>query len=168
MCDTCEEWISLHGLIEFGGAKRKDYCKEMGIDEKTHRNWMNQHTEYKNAVERAKETFRAKNARKLFGTLMEAAQGGKKILSDEITEYRPNPTNPDTPTIRKQIRKKREIYIKPDVAAGIFLLCNFDPEHFQNRQRNDISIKKPDEEIEMTIDEVNAEIERLNMFDKKE
>lgn len=163
-----EQWISEHGLIEYGGAKLKDYCEQMGIDEKSHRNWKKAHKEYKEAIERAKENFKATHTRKLFGTLMEAAIGGERTVSDEHTEYRPNPRNPEQPVIHKQVRNKRTIYVSPNVVAGIFLLCNLDPEHFQNRQQNDVSIKKPDTNEEMTPEEISAEIERLKMFERKE
>ena len=57
-------------------------------------------------------------------------------------------------------KTKRKKYIKPDVAAAIFLATNLDPEHFQNRQRTDVALRKEDGE-KMTLDEINAEIERL-------
>ena len=168
MCDECEAFITKHGLITFGGAKLKDYCEQMGIDEKSHRNWKKQHKEYAEAIERAVEAYKATHTRTLFGTLMEAAQGGERTVEEEHTDYRPNPQNPSQPQIRKQTRTKKKIYVQPNVVAAIFLLCNLDPEHFRNRQQNDISIKKPEAEEEMTIDEVNAEIERLKMLESKE
>lgn len=167
-CEECEAFIASHGLIDYGGAKLKDYCEQMGINEKSHRNWKKLHKPYLEAVERGKETFRQKHTRKLFGTLMEAAIGGERTVTEEHTEYRPSPNDPDTPIIRKQVRNKKTIYIQPNVVAGIFLLCNLDPEHFKNRQQNDISIKKPDTEEELSPEEVSAEIERLKMFQKPE
>ncbi len=168
MCNECERWIASHGLIEYGGAKLKDYCEQMGIDEKSHRNWKKLHKDYKEAVERGKEAFKSTHTRKLFGTLMEAAVGGERTVTDEHTEYRPDPRNPENAVIRKQVRNKKTIYVQPNVVAAIFLLCNLDPEHFKNRQQNDISIKKPDTDEEMTPDEISAEIERLRMFERKE
>lgn len=167
-CEEVEEWISKHGLIEYGGAKLKDYCEQMGINEKSHRNWKKQYREYSEAIDRGKETFKATHTRKLFGTLMEAATGYEKTVTDETTEYRPDPANPENAIIRKQVRNKKTIHVQPNVVAAIFLLCNLDPEHFKNRQQNDISIKKPDTEEEMTPEEITAEIERLRMFDKGE
>ena len=35
-----EGWISEYGLIDYGGAKLKDFCREMGINDKTYRNWL--------------------------------------------------------------------------------------------------------------------------------
>lgn len=167
-CEEAEEFISAHGLIEYGGAKLKDYCEQMGIDEKSHRNWKKLHREYRDAIERGRDKFKATHTRKLFGTLMEAAVGGEKVVTDETTEYRPDPRNPENAVIRKQVRNKKTIYVQPNVVAAIFLLCNLDPEHFKNRQQNDISIRKPDSDEELTPEEVSAEIERLRMFEKRE
>ena len=167
-CQECEAFIAQHGLIEYGGVKLKDYLAQMGFDEKTHRNWKKIHPEYKNAVENGKETYKTNHTRELFGTLMEAAKGGERTVTTEHTEFRPDPNNPENAIIRKQVRDKKTIYIQPNVAAAIFLLTNLDPEHFKNRQQNDVSIKKPETETEMTIDEINAEIDRLKMLDEKE
>lgn len=168
LCDECEAFIAEHGLIDYGGVKLLDYCKEMGFDEKSHRNWKKLHPEYKEAIERGKDTYKAKNTRELFDTLMEAAKGGERTVISEHTEYRPDPNNPENAIIRKQVRDKKTVYVQPNVVAAIFLICNLDPEHFKNRQQNDISIKKPDTEAEMTLDEINAEIDRLKKLDNEE
>lgn len=79
------------------------------------------------------------------------------------TEYVPNPKDPSKPTIKKL--KKSTKHYQPNVGAAIFLLTNLDPEHYQNRQRTDVSVKK-DEEKPMTIEEINKEIERLDKLEK--
>ena len=33
--EECEAWVAAHGLIDYGGAKLKEFVREMGIDEKT-------------------------------------------------------------------------------------------------------------------------------------
>ena len=71
------------------------------------------------------------------------------------TEYRPNPANPNQPIITKL--KKKKVFYQPNVGAGIFLLTNLDPEHYQNRQNSNIAVKSSDEK-EMTLEEINAEI----------
>lgn len=168
-CAECEAFIAEHGLVEYGGAKlTTQYCPQMGIDEKTHRNWLKLHPKYREAVERGKETFKSNHTQKLFGTLMEAAVGGERTVTDEHTEFRPDPRNPANAIIRKQTRSTKTIYCQPNVVAAIFLLCNLDPEHFKNRQQNDIAIKRPEAQTEMTIDEINAEIDRLKMLEEKD
>lgn len=167
-CEECEAFIASHGLIDYGGAKLKDYCEQMGFDEKTHRNWKRLHKPYTDAISRGMEAYKATHTRLLFGTLMEAAIGGERKLPHEHTEYRPDPRNPENAIIRKQIRDVKTVYIAPNVVAGIFLLCNLDPEHFKNRQQNDITVKKQEDEEQLSPEEIKAEIERLNMFRKKD
>lgn len=168
LCDECEAFIAQHGLIEYGGVKLKDYLKQMGFDEKTHRNWKRDHADYKQAIERGRETFKSNHTRELFDTLMEAAKGGERTVINEHTEFRPDPANPNNAVIRKQVRDSKTIFVQPNVVAAIFLLCNLDPEHFKNRQQNDVSIKRPEAESEITIEEINAEIDRLKMLENKE
>lgn len=164
--DECEQLIAARGLVEHGGMKIVNYCKEVGINEKTHRNWLKGHKAYREAVERGKETYKSTHTRKLFNTLMDAALGGEHTVEEEHTDYVPNPDDPTQPRIRKMTKTKKKIYLRPDVGAAIFLLCNLDPEHYQNRQKNDVSIKKAEPEEEMSMDEINAEIERLKALEK--
>ena len=158
-----EEWISEHGLIEYGGAQLQDFCKELGINDKTYRRWLEEEDDFKKAIEKGREIFRLSLAHDLHETLAKVAKGSEH--EETITEYRPNPKNPDKPTITKMIKKKT--VIQPNVGAAIFLLTNLDPEHYQNRQKSDITLK-PSGEKEMTIDEINKEIERLSKLETKE
>lgn len=157
-----EEWISKHGLIEYGGAQLQDFCKELGINDKTYRRWLNEEDDFKKAIEKGREAFRLTLAHDLHETLAKVAKGSEH--EETTTEYRPNPKNPDKPTITKMVKKK--IVIQPNVGAAIFLLTNLDPEHYQNRQRTDVAVKKDDEKP-MTIEEINKEIARLEKLDKK-
>ncbi len=163
----CEEWIMEHGLMEHGGARLKDYCEAMGIHHKTHQLWLANKPEYREALDRAKLYFKEHLCRDLVRSLADAAKGYEHETIEEHTEYRQNPQNPTQPIIHKMTRQKRTIYVKPDVAAAIFLLCNLDPEHYQNRQRNDVTVKKSNDADEaMTDEELAAEIERLEKLQK--
>lgn len=157
----CEEWVSKHGLTDYGGATLKEYCKEMDIDNKTHYHWLKVKDDYREAIERAKEYFKRTLTHDLTISLAEAAKGYER--EEIVTDYVPNPTDGSTPIIRSM--RKRKVHYPPNVGAAIFLLTNLDPEHYQNRQRNDIAVKK-DEEKEMTLEEINAEIARLEKLDK--
>lgn len=165
LVEECEEWVSKHGLIDYGGAFLKDFLSHFHIDYKTFKLWMRNKPQFKEAITRAKETFKTQLSRDLAETLADAARGGFKTEEDETTEYRPNPQNPSQPIIGKMTKTKRKRFIKPDVGAAIFLLTNLDPEHYQNRQRADISVKK-EEDKPLTIEEINAEIERLEKLEK--
>ena len=156
----CEAWVSEHGLIDYGGAKLKEFVREMGIDEKTYRLWMKGKPQFKEAIERAKGIFKQNLTHDLAISLSTAA----KCYEHEETaqEFRvgadgqPSPFN----------MKRKKIHVQPNLGAAIFLLTNLDPEHYQNRQRNDI-LRKKDDEKPMTLDEINAEIARLEKFEEK-
>ena len=162
----CEEWIMEHGLMDYGGAKLKDFLAAMGIHHKCYYLWL-QKDEFRAAVERAKLYFKEHLCRDLVQSLADAAKGGERETTEEHIEYRQNPADHTRPIIHRKSVKKSKVFVKPDVAAAIFLLCNLDPEHYQNSQRNDITIKKPTDANEaMTDEEIAAEIERLEKLQK--
>ena len=163
----CEAWIMENGLMEHGGAKLKDFFKAMGLHHKTYYQWL-QKVEFREAVERAKQYFKEHLCRELVESLAKSAKGYDHEITEENTEYRQNPNNPLQPIIHRMRKKTTTVHVKSDVAAAIFLLCNLDPEHYQNRQRNDVTMKKendPDEQL--SAEELAAEIERLDMLQKK-
>lgn len=157
-----EEWIRKHGLIDYGGGQLQDFCKELGINDKTYRRWLIEEEEFKKAIERAKEFFKQSLTHKLHDTLSMVATGYEREETE--TEYRPNPKDPNKPTITKM--KKKKVFYQPNVGAAIFLITNLDPEHYQNKQSSNVTLKDETEK-EMTIDEINAEIERLKKIDTK-
>ena len=158
--EECEAWVAAHGLIDYGGAKLKEFVREMGIDEKTYRLWMKGKPQFKEAIERAKEVFKQNLTHDLAISLSKAAKGYEHEETEQ--EYRVGADGQPTPF--KMKRKK--IHVQPNIGAAIFLLTNLDPEHYQNRLRNDITLKKDDEKP-MTLDEINAEIARLEKFEDK-
>ena len=62
------------------------------------------------------------------------------------------------------IEDEERVVVPPNVGAAIFLLTNLDPEHYQNRQQSNITLKN-DEEREMTLEEINAEIARIEKIE---
>lgn len=156
----CEEWVKQHGLMEYGGAMLKEFCEEMDIDNKTYYKWMQVKDEFREAINRAKEHFKSRLTHDLTVSLAEAAKGYEHEETEQ--EFRVGADGQPTPF--KMKRKK--IHVQPNIGAAIFLLTNLDPEHYQNRQRNDIMLKKDDEKP-MTLDEINAEIARLEKFEDK-
>ena len=64
--------------------------------------------------------FRLSLAHDLHETLAKVVKGSEH--EETTTEYRPNPKNPDKPTITKMVKKK--IVIQPNMGAAIFLLTN--------------------------------------------
>lgn len=160
---VAEDWVRQHGLIDYGGGQLQDFIKVLGIDDKTYRRWMIEKDEFKTAIERAKEDYKKTLTHNLHETLAMAAMGYEKEVTE--TEYRPNPKDDSKPIITKMKRKR--LIFEPNVGAAIFLITNLDPEHYQNRQNIAAALKSSDEK-DMTEDEINAEIERLEKLEKKE
>lgn len=160
---VAEDWVRQHGLIDYGGGQLQDFIKVLGIDDKTYRRWMIEKEEFKTAIERAKDDYKKTLTHDLHETLAMAAKGYEKEVTE--TEYRPNPKDDSKPIITKMKRKR--LIFEPNVGAAIFLITNLDPEHYQNRQNIAAALKSSDER-EMTEDEINAEIERLEKLEKKE
>lgn len=160
--EECEAWIITHGLIDYGGAKLKEFVREMGIDEKTYRLWMKEKPQFKEAIDRAKDIFKQSLTHDLALSLSKAAKGYEHEEVEQ--EYRLGADGQPTPFKMK----KKKVHVQPNIGAAIFLLTNLDPENYQNRQRSDVNFKKDGNEKPMTLDEINAEIARVEKFDKKE
>lgn len=161
----CEAWISEHGLMEYGGALMKEFCRSMDIDYKTYKAWLGR-DEFRDAVERGKDAFKSKLTFELSVSLAKAAKGWEYVKTKEHHEYRANADGTKGQLI-KTVEDSETMVVQPNVGAAIFLLTNLDPEHYQNRQSNNI-VLKDDKEKEMTLEEINNEIERLSKLETKE
>jgi hypothetical protein len=159
----CADWVEAHGLIDYGGAMLKDFCKRFSIDYKTFYHWMEK-PEFKKAVTEAKETFKKRLSHDLSVSLAEVAKGYSREETE--TEYVPNPKDASKPVIKKF--KKKTVYYQPNVAAAIFLLTNIDPDNYQNKQRTDVAVKKLEKKEEMSKEEIDKEIERLDKLISQE
>lgn len=165
IADDAESWIEKNGLIDYGGATVKDFLANcIHVDWVTYKKWLDIHPYFKECVQRGKDKFKAAGSDRLVKSLFKAAEGYVTEDETETTEFTPNANG--TPSVRKLVKTKTKRHVKADIGAAIFLLTNLDPEHYQNRQRNDIAIRKEDDK-EMSIDEINAEIERLEKLEKK-
>lgn len=160
MVQAAEQWVAEHGLMEFGGAQLQDFIAMLGVDDKTYRRWLLRHTPFREAIERGKAVFKHNLTHQLHTSLAQAAKGFEHEEVEQL--FRVGADGQPTP---HQMRRTRKYY-KPDIGAAIFLLTNLDPEHYQNRQRADIAVKPAEEDREMTIEEINAEIERLEKLDE--
>lgn len=156
----CEEWIAENGLMEHGGADLKDFVKAMGINDKTYRHWLAK-PDFQEMIERAKEKYKKNLTKDLVLSLAKKAKGYE--VEETKTTYIPDAQG--KPHIRNMQTTKR--HVPGDTAASIFLLTNLDPEHYQNKQRSDIAFKK-DSEDDMSLDEVNEELERMRKADALE
>ena len=158
--EECVQWVAEHGLIDYGGARLKDFRAAFHIEDITYRRWMAK-PEFRDAINAAKEVFKKNLTHDLVTSLSMTAKGYEREETE--TEYVPNPKDQSKPIIKKL--KKSTKHYQPNVGAAIFLLTNLAPEHYQNRQRTDVAVKKDDDK-QMTIDEINKEIERLDKLEK--
>lgn len=158
-------WVSEHGLIDYGGAKLGTFLQAFGIDDKTYYRWMGK-DEFKHAINAAKDKFKSTLAQDLAKSLAEVAKGYEYTKKKKHKEYRPN-ADGSQGRLSKLVEDEEKGYCPPNVGAAIFLLTNLDPEHYQNRQKSDIQIKKDDDAKEMTMDEINAEIARLQQLNQE-
>ena len=167
LVEEVEAWIAEHGLMERGGADLVVFLKHFGISDTCHRKWLAKHTRYVEAIEKGKEAFKRNAATTLVNSLFESAKGGyhEEITETEDTKYIPDKNG--NPTIREMVKRKTKTnrYSPPNTGAAIFLLTNLAPEEWQNRQKQDVTIKQ-DEEKAMTIEDIEKEIERLSKLDK--
>ncbi len=157
------EWVKEHGLIDYGGAQVQDFVAMLGVDDQTYRRWLVSKDEFRQAIEKAKEEYKAGLTHKLHETLSMVATGYEKEVTE--SEYRPNPKDETKPILSKF--KKKKVIFEPNVGAAIFLITNLDPEHYQNRQNSNIALKAKADDKEMTMEEINAELERLEKMEKK-
>lgn len=157
--EECEAWVASHGLIEYGGAKLKEFVREMGIDEKTYRLWMRDKPPFKEAINRAKDVFKQNLTHDLAISLAQAAKGYEHEEVEQ--EFRVGAEGQPTPFKLK----KKKVHVQPNIGAAIFLLTNLDPDHYQNRQHSDVNFRK-DEERPLTLEEINAEIERIDKLEQ--
>lgn len=160
--DMAFAYVSANGLMDFGGANLKDFVSHLGVDDTTIRRWTSRHPSFKEAIERGKAVFKKNLTQELHISLAMAAKGYEHEEVEQL--FRVGNNGEPKP---HQMRKTRKYY-KPDIGAAIFLLTNLDPEHYQNRQRADIALKPAQDGEEMTIEQINAEIARLEKLDNKE
>lgn len=161
MVTDVEEWIAEHGLMLYGGAKLGDFLKAFKIQDGTYYQWLRK-PEFSEAVARARDTFKANLTIDIAQSLADAAKGGEYEKTKERVEYVREGKR------EKQVRRfvdTEKGFNPPNVGAAIFLLTNLDPERYQNRQRSDVAISR-DVGATMTLDEINAEIERLTSADE--
>ena len=147
----CAAWVEAFGLYpQPCGATVTDFCKAMGISRKTFMQWQRK-DDFADAIKRAQEVFRSSTVIEVVNKMKQRALGYNEPLEDKyykgqlVKEYDPK-TGKKTKeylsgkaVLEKQVT--RTVHHPPDVAAGIFLLTNLDPENWKNRRddKTDIS-----------------------------
>ena len=143
MVQACADWVRENGLIDYGGATLRDFCRAMGIDDMSYYNWMKR-SEFSEAIKKAKEAFRESLEKDIVQSLSTAAKGYE--YTQTTTEY--TDVN-GKPSIKKQVKKN--IRVEPNVGAAIFLLTNIAPDRWKNKQDSNVSVKEDSEPIQIEI-----------------
>lgn len=145
MIQQCSDWVRENGLMDYGGAKLKDFCKHFGIDAQTYYNWM-ENSDFSNAIKKAKDGFKNGLERRIVSSMANAAIGYE--YEQTLKEYYMDGK-------KKKLKKevKKNIRVEPNVGAGIFLLTNLAPDRWKNKQNTEHS-----GEISTNCDEIKYDI----------
>ena len=126
----CADWVRENGLMEYGGARLKDFCAQLGIDDKTYYRWM-KNADFSDSIKKAKEHFKNNLEYELVISLSRSAKGYEyEQITTEWMDVN------GKPKIKKQVKKN--IHVEPNIGANIFLLTNIAPERWKNRQDSKI------------------------------
>lgn len=133
----CANWVREEGLVDFGGAKIKDFCRAMDIDDNTYYDWMRK-KEFSDAINEAKEYFRNTLEQRAVHSLIRLVTGYQD--KKKRTEYKD--VN-GKPKITKQTTE--DIPVPPNIKAIIFLLTNLAPDRWQlktsTEQKSEVQMK---------------------------
>lgn len=146
----CADWVEKHGLHpQACGASIGDFCKAMGIAERTAYLWL-KNAEFADAIAQARDKYAATVVRDVENALVKAALGldaevtkeKAKAFDDVVREYDPVTGN----LIREHKTKKlvtveatrERRYYPPDVRAAQFVLTNMAGGTW--RQKQDVNV----------------------------
>ena len=150
------------------GKSEKDACLVAGIHVSVFHRWLNEKSEFSEAIKKAKAQYQEWYDKNL---LESAERGLRRLIEGEeyietTTEYEDDGTG--QPKIKKQKTVTKRIL--PNPTSVIFALTNRDPERWKNRlsqdvngkiqteSKSDISLANvPDELLEKVIDAIQGE-----------
>ena len=128
------DWIKENGLMDYGGAKLKDFCASFGISQETYFQWMKK-DEFSESIKKAKEDFKKNLETDIVFSLSKAAKG---YDVEEITTEGREVQEGGKRVFKavKQVRKKK--HIECNVGAAVFLHTNIASDRGKERQQNEI------------------------------
>lgn len=139
-------WVEKNGLFpQACGASVKEFCKAMGIGERTYTNWC-KIAAFADAISRARELFKSQTIREVENALVKAAKGvdftkeKTEAKAEKVVEYDPKTGKKvreymGEPKVVKATRET--FYYPPDVKAAQFVLTNMAPEAWKNKQETE-------------------------------
>lgn len=119
-------YIRENGLIDYKGARVKDICDHFGIDRKTFYNWKKNST-FSTHIKEAQAEYKRNLERRAVESLIKCAEGF--IIK---TKQAKALLGKDNSPLKKEVTET-EVYIKPSVAAIIFLLTNLNANTWKQR-----------------------------------
>lgn len=131
-----EDWVKENGLMDYGGAKLKDFCAHFGISQETYFQWMKK-DEFSERIKKAKQEFKKTLETDIVKSLSNAAKGYEYIQT--ITEFKQ--INGKKETVKET---QKNIRVEPNIGAGIFILTNIAPDRWKNKQRNELEVSDSD------------------------
>lgn len=114
-----------------------EICRQAGIAKTTFYRWQEEHPEFAEAIEEAREERLQQFVKEAERSLL------KRIQGYDVTETRvvtvPTRGNPSKPTIKEQTSTKK--HVQPDTTAIIFALTNGDPTRWRNKHSAELTGK---------------------------
>lgn len=145
-----------------------EVCRQVGITTKTYHEWVGEHPEFAEAVEKAKDErmqfFVAEAKKSLLKKIQGYTVDETKVVTIPSSEK--DEKGKPKPKIKEQTTTKK--HIAPDTAAVIFTLTNGEPTIWRNRQTNEVTGKDgkdlfkqmTDEELDEKINELERKLSK--------
>lgn len=140
-----------------------EVCQQVGITPKTYHLWMREKPEFASAIEKAHDermqTFAAEAKKSLLKKISGYTVNETKVVT--VPTDKKDANGIPIPMIKEQTTTKK--HIQPDTAAIIFTLTNCEPEHWRNRQTNELTGKDGKDLFDdKTDDELTDMIKKLS------
>lgn len=129
------------GLVKSDTYTIAEICRQVGITPKTYHQWVNDYTDFADAIEMARQErmqFFVQEAKK---SLLKKIQGYEVTETKVVTipSKQKDEKGKPKPIIKEQTTTKK--HIQADTAAIIFTLTNGDPTRWRNRQTTEVTGK---------------------------
>lgn len=136
-------------LIQTDTYTIAEICQQVRISQATFHRWRDEHPDFAQAVEEAKEERMQYFVQEAKKSLLKKIQGYEATETKVVTV--PQKDDPSKPIIKEQTTTKK--HVAPDTAAIIFTLTNGDPTRWRNRQTTEVTGKDGKELFKSTSDE---------------
>lgn len=148
-------------LIKEDSFTIAEICQNVGINEDTFYTWKRNKNEFSEAIKKAQDEFNQLMLIEAKRSLMKLIKGYSVQEKKTITADTGKKDDEGKPIVKVKEHAVIEKHIQPNTAAVIFTLTNLDPEHWKNRQNQEVSgevsiksdlEKMSDEELQKIID----------------